>query len=54
MNCEWWQGWRAGENIAIEYRGAEDQTKRLPAFAAEFIDASCGHRCFGLPTALQP
>jgi hypothetical protein len=25
MNCEWWQGWRAGENIAIEYRGAEDQ-----------------------------
>jgi len=37
MNCEWWQGWRAGENIAIEYRGAEDQTERLPAFAAEFV-----------------
>src|SRR5215208_6674377 len=25
LNCEWWQGWRAGENIAIEYRRAEDQ-----------------------------
>jgi hypothetical protein len=37
MNCEWWQGWRAGENIAIEYRGAEDQTERLAAFAAEFF-----------------
>jgi putative tryptophan/tyrosine transport system substrate-binding protein len=47
--------WRAGENVAIEYRGAEDQTERLPAFAAELVRRRVAIIvAFGLPAALQP
>jgi ABC-type uncharacterized transport system substrate-binding protein len=31
-------GYVAGRNVAIEYRWAEGQYDRLPAFVAEFVD----------------
>ena len=30
-------GYIEGENVAVEYRWAEDQTERLPALAAELV-----------------
>src|SRR5262245_14139260 len=30
-------GWVEGQNIALEYRGAEGQYERLPALAAELV-----------------
>jgi hypothetical protein len=43
------------ENVAIEYRGAEDQTEPLPALAAELVRRRVAVIVtFGSPTALQP